>query len=166
MSSSSRPSSISQKAPSTRRCIKTELFELLLHDSFGQKAPSTRRCVKTKLPAGCTTTLPVRKHPAPEGALRLFVQLPWLGLFLVRKHPAPEGALRLRHRLLIADGKPHQKAPSTRRCIKTLPTLSASHVRMTGQKAPSTRRCIKTDYPPRLLFQDAESEGIPHQKVY
>ena len=38
---------------------------------------------------------------------------------LVRKHPAPEGALRLDVVAVIVDLIVSQKAPSTRRCIKT-----------------------------------------------
>ena len=49
---------------------------------------------------GATTPFPeagVRKHPAPEGALRRSKNLCVKSLFKVRKHPAPEGALRLDH---------------------------------------------------------------------
>ena len=37
----------------------------------------------------------VRKHPAPEGALRLDISKRLVHALLVRKHLAPEGALRL-----------------------------------------------------------------------
>ena len=61
-----------QKAPSTRGCIKTGMVGSGSNEiSTGQKAPSTRRCIKTLL--GCFghgKLLRVRKHPAPEGALR------------------------------------------------------------------------------------------------
>ena len=63
-----------------------------------QKAPSTRRCIKT-------------------GTSRLKGSL----VFLVRKHPAPEGALRRLWETLHAATSVRQKAPSTRRCIKTCP---------------------------------------------
>ena len=60
----------SQKARSTKRCIKT--FTRLtksLSDS-GQKARSTKRCIKTsKVYSGIRFSL-VRKHQAPNGALR------------------------------------------------------------------------------------------------
>ena len=37
----------------------------------------------------------VRKHPAPEGALRHAMYMgKGVQTFVVRKHPAPEGALR------------------------------------------------------------------------
>ena len=48
--------------------------------------------------SGATTPLPeagVRKHPAPQGALRRAKHLWCSWVLLVRKHPAPEGALRL-----------------------------------------------------------------------
>ena len=38
-----------QKAPSTRRCIKTLLNPPLVVRGDRQKAPSTRRCIKTGL---------------------------------------------------------------------------------------------------------------------
>ena len=60
----------------------------------------------------------VRKHPAPEGALRLAGRHLIVSRSPVRKHPAPEGALRheTQRPTMIDLG---QKAPRTRRCIKT-----------------------------------------------
>ena len=84
-----------------------------------QKAPSTRRCIKT-----------------PQVALKVIVHI-------VRKHPAPEGALRLQF-VQPLDEYTRQKAPSTRRCIKTTSRIALAGRAMIGQKAPSTRRCIKT----------------------
>ena len=49
-------------------------------------------------PSGVIFSSPVdsvRKHPAPEGALRLEISYPSIIVLIVRKHPAPEGALRL-----------------------------------------------------------------------
>ena len=90
---SERRSSRRQKAPSTRRCIKTSLIWRPSMRFWGQKAPSTTRCIKTCRPGGRTARRSVRKHPAPQGALRH--ELVDAGLnSLVRKHPAPEGALR------------------------------------------------------------------------
>ena len=43
----------------------------------------------------------------------------------VRKHPAPEGALRLVFTAVVAFILSRQKAPSTRRCIKTANGLEA-----------------------------------------
>nr|WP_143225885.1 hypothetical protein [Actinomyces oris] len=58
----------------------------------------------------------VRKYPAPEGALRLGYK-PGTSLWvLVRKHPAPEGALRLMvvsllfHLSSSSESTQHQKA--------------------------------------------------------
>ena len=67
-----------------------------LSSSLSQKAPSTRRCSKTERRASSAASLiAVRKHPAPEGALRRKeIEIYPLRYFLVRKHPAPEGALR------------------------------------------------------------------------
>ena len=93
------------------------------------------------------------------------------GSLLVRKHPAPEGALRL----IVTDAPVpigfRQKAPSTRRCIKAgVQTLSRPMNRVRkhpapegalrlhtlqpvlhtagGQKAPSTKRPIDGTYSP------------------
>ena len=62
----------------------------------GQKAPSTRRCIMTLL-----------------GILLILLRL-------VRKHPAPQGALRLSQRRWQHPRTWSQKAPSTTRCIKTM----------------------------------------------
>ena len=65
--------------------------------------------------------------------------------FRVRKHRAPNGALR---RVSLIDWvgavMPGQKAPSAKRCIKTGATDPRSGLCFHGQKAPSAKRCIKT----------------------
>ena len=88
-------------------------------DDHVRKHPAPEGALR--LVVGCDRALGslVRKHPAPEGALRHIARQPKLTQVGVRKHPAPEGALRL----LVTvgeDGGKGQKAPSTRRCIKTL----------------------------------------------
>ena len=71
--------------------------------------------------SGATTPLReagVRKHPAPESALRHVVAAVPLTAVWVRRHLAPEGALRpLAATRTISVGR--QNAPSTKRCIKT-----------------------------------------------
>ena len=122
--------------------------------------------------SGATTPLPeagVRKHPAPEGALRQFqvfflpnsspsqkapstrrcikTQLTRAETpiqLLVRKHPAPEGALRHNRLPAEATSSDDRKAPSTRRCIKTRRHRWRPSRCRPVRKAPSTRRCIKT----------------------
>ena len=61
-----------------------------------QKAPSAKRCIKTQAIIFVQRCSPVRKHRAPKGALRCaFMALVFaLSCFLVRKHRAPNGALR------------------------------------------------------------------------
>ena len=63
-----------QKAPSAKRCIKTDAQKKIIELLFaGQKAPSAKRCIKTT-PRTMTRQPrrpPVRKHRAPKGALRL-----------------------------------------------------------------------------------------------
>ena len=93
--------------------------------SCRQKAPSTIRCIKTSdAGASCPESAhPVRKHRAPKGALRRW-NPPNSGVRRqVRKHRAPKGALRP----LVVDlnvdrgiNGERQKAPSAKRCIKTL----------------------------------------------
>ena len=99
--------------------------------------------------SGATTPFPeagVRKHPAPEGALRHGLGLRNSPVVHVRKHPAPEGALRLKTLTERLNPWAGQKAPSTTRCIKTGIAIAAPAT--VGQKAPSTTRCIKTGQPP------------------
>ena len=87
----------------------------------------------------------VRKHRAPEGALRRVTdQFDWFGGIIVRKHRAPEGALRLVEREFITHLEVGQKAPSARRCIKTTSVRRCPDPVVRCQKAPSAKRCIKT----------------------
>ena len=61
----------------------------------GREAPSTIRCIETELSASLLFGLKsVGKHPAPSGALRLPVGFHSTSQFTVGKHPAPSGALR------------------------------------------------------------------------
>ena len=110
----------SQKAPRTRRCIKTLVVERSVEVQSCQKAPRTRRCIKTA----------PQPPPAPRSPH-------------VRKHLAPEGALRLFPTEIAPAQLSSQKAPRTRRCIKTRPVRPDPQP-PPRQKAPRTRRCIKT----------------------
>ena len=157
---------IRQKEPSTRRRIKTSVTTT--HQSRGscQKALSTRRYIKTETSVLVVVDhLGVRKHPAPEGALR----------------PVPDDA--------VGTHSVCQKAPSTRRCIKTQqpgPPVAHGSVRKhpapegalrhdsrsgligsgQGQKAPSTRRCIKTLFRRAVPAGIFMSESTQHHKVH
>ena len=64
-------------------------------DDHVRKHPAPEGALR--LVVGCDRALGslVRKHPAPEGALRQIARQPKLTQVGVRKHPAPEGALRL-----------------------------------------------------------------------
>ena len=62
----------------------------------------------------------------------------------VRKHRAPNGALRLRLESSGSLQLEGQKAPSAKRCIKTRDLTDTNGVVILGQKAPSAKRCIKT----------------------
>ena len=142
------PEAGDQKAPSTRRCIKTRVERCPCGFRACQKAPSTRRCIKTSSlrPTRPWLTL-VRKHPAPECALRPATIAKSIGCGIVRKHPAPEGALRQTNVRVHAFFLLSQKAPSTRRCIKTT-TFDILDSFNSCQKATSTRRCIETSSSP------------------
>ena len=108
----------------------------------------------------------------------------------VRKHPAPEGALRRNCEHVESTLRTRQKAPSTRRCIKTsiarslvvhidgvrkppapegaLRPLSThwTPLMTPGQKAPSTRRCIKTSRSSLQVHEIPLSESTQHQKMH
>ena len=112
-----------------------------------QKAPSAKRCIKTE-DARCfilRKQVQVRKHRAPKGALR---RRPYDAgralVHIVRKHRAPKGALRLRRESHLREASARQKAPSAKRCIKTVRSFRSSGGRFPRQKAPSAKRCIKT----------------------
>ena len=47
-----------------------------MNEKRGEKAPSTRKCIKTNTITIVDHAPVVRKHPAPEGALRLDVSHP------------------------------------------------------------------------------------------
>ena len=63
---------------------------------LGQKAPRTRRCIET-----------------------IYEERSATRIRSVRRHHAPEGALRPRAAVLICPSPRGQKAPRTRRCIET-----------------------------------------------
>ena len=107
----------------------------------------------------------VRKHPAPQGALRPKKLLADWILTLVRKHPAPEGTLRRTTVATFCLNSVGQKAPSTRRCIKTNSSTHTAAVCVASQEAPSTRRCIKTRRGSSRQ-SPAVSESTQHHKVH
>ena len=126
-----------QKAPSAKRCIKTNAISIpITAPIVGQKAPSAKRCIKTRGPhESGAHACRVRKHRVPNCALRhakcVFFTHKTRS---VRKHRAPNGALRhLAVGFLIDLLEPRQKAPSAKRCIKTISSVafrvSGGHVR-------------------------------------
>ena len=97
-------------------------FSVSLGDGISsQKAPSAKRCIKTdRIAPYRGTAFRVRKHRAPKGALRNKVCGDPRLQVRVRKHRAPNGALRQLVSGLLAVGvRESQKAPSAKRCIKT-----------------------------------------------
>ena len=91
--------SVCQKAPSAKRCIKTQYDRQPSRTCcLRQKAPSAKRCIKTTVPsAGRQWPIRVRKHRAPKGALR------------PRANATDKDFATL-----------CQKAPSAKRCIMTI----------------------------------------------
>ena len=87
-----------QKTPSAKRCIKTACGHAGYRQRWCQKAPSAKRCIKTRIKhrASAQGEIRVRKHRAPNGALRPIGPHDSVRCRLpdVRKHRAPNGALR------------------------------------------------------------------------
>ena len=77
-----------------------------MYSSIGQKAPSAKRCIKTRVHFQSASLLfDVRKHRAPKGALRhLNAAIDVRTVESVRKHRAPNGTLRLEVDGLVAMG--------------------------------------------------------------
>ena len=152
---------------------------------------NTKRCIKTRANEHVVNSVAVRKHRAPKGALRpvLSVTLS-VALSLARKHRAPNGALR---RSLLAtsvvNSLQSQKAPSAKRCIKTLlgRELAAQlqdrvrkhrapkgALRLNGlngrlkllhrQKEPSAKMCIKTQTRRRRRMTGRPGQKAPSSK--
>ena len=108
-----------------------------------QKAPSTKRCIKTCSTIRAMCPVIVRRHRAPNGALRLFLEVIFFPFSFVRKHRAPKGALRHQCTWRFPCHPGRQKAPSAKRYIKTLVALNWWCGSL-SQNAPSAKRCIKT----------------------
>ena len=135
-----------QKAPRTRRCIKTSGLPSSVSNSGGgaRKHLAPEGALRPQQDKGVSVLSNARKHLAPEGALRrVDDHCGLVPLFSARKHLAPEGALRHRNEKNPRPSVNSQKAPRTRRCIKTV-GRPGSRPHWRPQKAPRTRRCIKT----------------------
>ena len=85
------------KAPSAKQALRHGIGEDLTVELVeGYIAPSAKRCIKThRRSRRARRWKPVIKHRAPNGELRLVVEIPHQGLAArVIKHRAPNGALR------------------------------------------------------------------------
>ena len=155
-----------QKAPSTKRCIKTPHVNVAKCCSLSQKAPSTKRCIKTCSTIRAMCPVIVRRHRAPNGALRLFLEVIFFPFSFVRKHRAPKGALRHQCTWRFPCHPGRQKAPSAKRYIKTaLPVLqwtSASPVRK--HRAP--KGALRPEEVLLVIEMNCVSEGTERQKVH
>ena len=145
------PPSAGQKAPSAKRCIKTLVPQQLATSTYAcrQKAPSTKRCIKTcKSQVARQACCPgrVRKHRAPNGALRLLTRVRHFDVgSLVRKHRAPNGALRPQKQgQKYPRAHPVRKHRAPKGALRQGCLESVRNRTTPGQKAPSAKRCIKT----------------------
>ena len=153
LGSRAKPTRVSQKAPSAKRCIKTSPQRAPRRGPDRcQKAPSAKRCIKTSQRAAGRWADAVRKHRAPKGALRHegdeCFAAHWSS---VRKHRAPKGALRpedLYFHLNVKEVRKH-RAPKGALRLRLLSDFCSSV--NTRQKAPSAKRCIKTTRRPSTL---------------
>ena len=116
-------------------------------------------------PAANDCPLVVRKHPAPEGALRRHTERERVRHVVVRKHPAPEGALRRNETSAVSDPVRRQKAPSTRRCIKTCWTPTVRIALWSVRKHPAPEGALRRG-PPGWQPGGCRSESTQHQKVH
>ena len=138
----------SQKAQSAIRCIKTNLrvfFRRAVLVVRKHRAPNGALRLHHEREHGADTPRRVIKHRAPNGALRRSSSSLLRISALVIKHRAPNGALR--HDILLRVNvleRVRHKAPSAKRCIKTGDERADSHDSKPGHKAPSAKRCIKT----------------------
>ena len=102
--------------------LRQHAHVLLRRHDTRQKAPSSKRCIKTRgrLVSLLTGSLRVRKRRAPTDAVRTGICPGAHPLRCVRKHRAPKRSLRLaRYRTVRTEHHVSQKAPSTKWCIKT-----------------------------------------------
>ena len=83
----------------------------------------------------------------------------------VRKHPAPEGALRPSIMLVAVSSSWCQKAPSTRRCIKTGPRGLLNLFVILVRKHPAPEGALRLSWEATLARCEA-SESTQHQKVH
>ena len=138
---------------------------------LGQKAPSAKRCIKTErlIPLHARRWYSVRKHRAPKGALRPASPTRHRRCRRsVRKHRAPKGALRLwiveHTKNEEAKVRKHRAPKGALRPVVSLTIRLGNTVR---QKAPSAKRCIKTHVPGRAYqLATGRSESTERQKVH
>ena len=83
----------------------------------------------------------------------------------VRKHPAPEGALRQRPQKPSDHEGCRQKAPSTRRCIKTFLMVVVILFSFLVRKHPAPEGALRRSTIAWGIMSDT-SESTQHQKVH
>ena len=102
---------------------------------------------------------PVALQPPGSGATTPF---PEAG---VRKHPAPEGALRRSSHLSLLRCQQWSESTQQQKVHYDDRRTGRGREQQQRQKAPSTRRCIKTLRPCRCGCGCSMSESTQHQKA-
>ena len=137
-------SSHRQKAPSAKRCIKTIQGSVPLHINNRQSESTEHQTVHYVIllnPLEAVLLL-VRKHRAPKGALRREVFVAHMPTFLI------------------------QKAPSAKRCIKTLPVGCHRHGMECVRKHRAPNGALRPGSSRRRSLASVRSESTERQKVH
>ena len=139
------------------------------NDTCRQKAPSAKRCIKTEVTSSSDSQLsPVRKHRAPKGALRLsFDHLTRVGYYRRQKAPSAKRCIKTLSRSALRSPRPPgQKAPSAKRCIKTRALASRIATVTNVRKHRAPKGALR---PPRsgvCWGRSSASESTERQKVH
>ena len=141
------------------------------HLVLRQKAPSAKRCIKTETHKHPRNLAPqVRKHRAPKGALRQqVISLTQESVLVSQKAPSAKRCIKTRRSTCThrSQARAGQKAPSAKRCIKTWGVHGGrgEGVPVRKHRAPkgALRRLIKRDMPDAAF---PLSESTERQKVH
>ena len=131
-----------------------------------QKSPSIKRYIKTTRAPYSRTSSHVRKHRAPNGALRLSVSLTLgllsdLGLASTEHHKVHFDMEPLPRRVAIMTA---QKAPSAIRCIKTCQTFPLFLLSVSARKHQATYGASRRSTPQAFVETSPLPNCPPHNR--